>query len=285
MIPEIFFSTVVTTNLGRFRRWFARRPPRRLDAMTTTTAPLTGRVALVTGAASGIGAATARCLAAAGAQVALVARRGDRLQALADEIGERALPVPADITQSAAIRALTEQVTARLGTVDLLVNNAAVMLPNPLTEGRADEWQHMLGLNVGALLQVTRALLPGLLSVAADGRAADVVNVSSTGADVRSPAFAVYGATKAAVTYLSGAIRVELASTGLRVTDVKPGGVDTELFQHATHPGIREQLATAGQRMRLLDADDVADTIVYAVTRPPHVCLSQLTVMPVNQAQ
>lgn len=252
---------------------------------TPTTAPLTGRVALVTGAASGIGAATARRLAADGAHVALVARRGDRLQALADEIGERALPVRADITQPDALHALTEQVNARLGTVDLLVNNAAVMLPNPLTEGRDDEWQHMLGLNVGALLQVTRILLPGLLSVAAEGRVADIVNVSSTGADVRVPAFVVYSATKAAVSYLSGAIRAELAATGLRVVDIKPGGVATELFDHATHPDIRKRMATAGERMRLLDADDVADAISYAVTRPGHVCLSQLTVMPSTQAQ
>jgi NADP-dependent 3-hydroxy acid dehydrogenase YdfG len=241
------------------------------------TSPLTGRTALVTGAASGIGAATAEHLAAAGAHVVLVARRADRLHALAEKIG--AVAVPTDITRPADLTALRD----RAGDVDLLVNNAAVMLPYPLAEGRAAEWQHMLGLNLAALLQVTRAFLPGLLTAAADGRVADIVNVSSTGADVPTPAFAVYGATKAAVSHLSAALRAELSSTGLRVTDIKPGGVDTELLHHATHPGIRARLAAAPRQMRLLDADDVADAITYAVTRPRHVCLSGLTVEPSTQ--
>lgn len=140
-------------------------------------------------------------------------------------------------------------------------------------------------LNLVAVLRVTRALLPGLKAAAANGGPADIVNISSTGADIPVPAFAVYGATKAALSYLSRALRVELASTGLRVTDIKPGGVATELLGHATHPGIREQLATAAESGRLLKPDDVADTISYAVSRPPHICLSQLTVMPLSQPQ
>jgi NADP-dependent 3-hydroxy acid dehydrogenase YdfG len=239
--------------------------------------PLTGRTALVTGAASGIGAATARRLAAAGAHVVVVARRAERLLPLAEEIGGTA--VPTDITSPDDLVALQ----GLAGPVDLLVNNAAIMLPNPMTEARDAEWRQMLGLNLVALLEVTRVFLPGLLAAAAAGRTADVVNVSSTGADAATPAFAVYGATKAAVSHLSAALRAELSSTGVRVTDVKPGGVDTELLHHATHPGIRAQLAAAPRQMRLLDADDIADAITYAVTRPRHVCLAGLTVTPTSR--
>ncbi|WP_264159545.1 SDR family oxidoreductase [Actinomadura rudentiformis] len=215
----------------------------------------------------------------------MVARRADRLAALAGEIGERALAVPADLTQRGAVDKITEDVTARLGAVDLLVNNAAVMLPNPIADRRGEEWRHMLDLNLTALLGVTHALLPGLLATAARGGTADIVNLSSTGADAPVPAFAVYGATKAAVSYLSRALRAELAPTGVRITDVKPGGVVTELFDHATHSGIRERMITAARSGTLLNAEDVADAICYAVSRPAHVCLSQLTVMPLTQPQ
>ncbi len=108
---------------------------------------------------------------------------------------------------------------------------------------------------------------------------------SGTGADYSVPGFAVYSATKAAISYLSAALRTELAARTLRVTDLKPGGVHTELASHTSNPRIREQLATAHERMRLLDPDDVADAIVYAVTRPAHVCVSQLSVLPVDQAR
>jgi NADP-dependent 3-hydroxy acid dehydrogenase YdfG len=241
------------------------------------TTALSGRTALVTGAASGIGAATAARLARAGARVALVARRADRLGPLAAEIGATA--VPADITAPGAAAALRE----RVGEVDLLVNNAAVMLPNPLLAGKDTEWRRMLELNLAALLEVTRAFLPGLVGAAEAGRAADVVNVSSTGAGAATPAFAVYGATKAAVSHLSAALRAELAATGLRVTDLRPGGTDTELLEHATHPGIRARMAVAAGSGTLLAADDVADAVLYAVTRPRHVCVTGLTVTPVGQ--
>lgn len=255
-----------------------------LGRMTIRATPLTDRVAVVTGAASGIGAATARTLIDHGARVVLVARRGDRLSALAEQLGCRAVAAPADITDPDAVDGVVAQANS-LGPVDLLVNNAGVMLANPLTERRDDEWQRMIGVNLTGILNLTRAFLPDLLSTAASGRAADIVNVSSTGADVRVPGFAVYGATKAAISYLSAALRAELAGSNLRITDIKPGGVRTELAEHTSHPRIREQLRTAHERMRLLGPGDVAEAIVYAVTRPPHVCLSQLTVMPVNQAQ
>ncbi|MEO3786051.1 SDR family oxidoreductase [Actinocorallia sp. B10E7] len=253
--------------------------------MAYTSLPLTGRIAMITGASSGIGAATARRLAAQGAQVALAARRTDRLQNLADEIGESAVPFECDITRTGAVHDLAERVSTALGEPDVLVNNAAVMLPNPLADARIDEWQRMIALNVTALLEVTAAFLPHLSKAIERGRPADIVNVSSTGADVQVPSFAVYGSTKAAMSYLSRSLRVELAPQGLRITDIKPGGTDTELFQHGSHSGIRERLIGAAQQMRLLDPEDVADAISYAITRPAHVCLSQMTVMPLTQAQ
>ncbi len=272
------------SNLVRTRPGYTIWDGVRLPTMSTTsTAPLAGRQALITGAASGIGAATARRLAEDGARVVLVARRADRLKALADEIGDQAVAIPADLTDRHAVEALGDRVN--LKTVDLLVNNAAVMLPNPLTEGRDEEWRQMLDLNVSAVLHTTRTLLPSLQAAASAGRAADVVNVSSTGADVPVSAFAVYGATKAALSYLSRALRVELAATGLRVTDVKPGGVATELFEHTTHTGIRDRLASAVRSGKLLDPATVADAIAYAVSRPVGTCLSQLTVMPSAQPQ
>ncbi|MFI6223925.1 SDR family oxidoreductase [Nocardia salmonicida] len=234
----------------------------------------------MTGAASGIGAATARRLAADGAHVALLARRTDRLAALAADIGSQALAVPADLTDFDAIGPLIDHVTDRLGTINLLVNNAAIMLPNSVTDQRVEEWQSMIDLNLAALLHITHATLPGLLDTATSGRIADIVNISSTGADTPVPAFAVYGATKAAISYFSRALRTELAATGIRITDIKPGGVSTELFDHATHPELRETMTAASNSGKLLHADDVADTISYTVTRPAHICLSQITVVP-----
>lgn len=252
--------------------------------MTTRMTAVTDRVAVVTGAASGIGAATARHLIDHGASVVLVARRVDRLVDLADRLGPRALAAPADVTDPDAVAGLVD-VAAALGTVDILVNNAGLMSANPLVDKREDEWRRMVEVNLTGTLNMTGAFLPQLLTAAASGRPADIVNVSSTGADYSVPGFAVYGATKAAISYLSAALRTELAARTLRVTDLKPGGVHTEVASHTSNPRIREQLATAHERMRLLDPDDVADAIVYAITRPAHVCVSQLSVLPVDQAR
>ena len=247
--------------------------------MTTNNTTFDGRVAVVTGAASGIGEAAARRLAAEGASVALLARRAERLEALAEELGPRALALPTDITDADAVHAAARTVADRLGRVDLLVNNAGVMLAAPFANGRDDEWGRMLDLNVRGLLDVTRAFLPALLE-----GPSDIVNVSSIGAHVVFPGYAVYGATKAAVTQLGESLRAELAGRGVRVTTIEPGLTATELGDHVEDPGSREVLEGLFEQIPPLSADDVADLVAYVASRPHHVNISPLVVMPTRQA-
>ncbi|GAA2665318.1 SDR family oxidoreductase [Streptomyces lunalinharesii] len=250
-------------------------------------APLAGRTAVVTGAASGMGEATARTLASHGVRVALLARRADRLTALAARIeadGGQALAVPADVTDAASVDAAVERIHTAYGAVDLVVNAAGVMLPNPVTDGRADEWQRMLDTNVAGALRVIRAFTPDLIAAAAAGRTADLVNVSSIGAHVAFPHYAVYGATKAALTYLSQSLRTELGPRDVRVTNIEPGLTDTELGGHVDNAELAAQLDGMFEALIGLSADDVADLIAYATSRARHVNLRQAVVLPTRQA-
>lgn len=252
--------------------------------MSTTSSDLSGRTAVVTGAASGIGAATARLLAARGARVALLARREDRLKELAAEIG--AVPVVVDVTDQASVDAAAARVRAELGRVDLVVNAAGVMLPNPVDDGRLDEWTRMIDTNVTGVLRVIRAFSADLVSAAAEGATADLVNVSSIGAHVVFPNYAVYGATKAAVTFLSAALRTEYGPRDVRVTNVEPGLTDTELGRHTDNAelGLDGQLGEMFEAIGSLAPEDVADLVAYTVSRPRHVNLRQIVVLPTRQA-
>ncbi|MEU6391243.1 SDR family oxidoreductase [Streptomyces sp. NPDC046939] len=257
--------------------------------MTSTTlySDLAGRTALVTGAASGMGEATARLLAANGARVALLARRADRLTDLAAKIGAdggQALAVPTDITDQGAVDAAAERVHAVYGRVDLVVNAAGVMLPNPVTEGRADEWQRMLDTNVAGALRVIRAFTADLVATAAAGGTADLVNISSIGAHVPFPNYAVYGATKAALTYLSQSLRTELGPRDVRVTNIEPGLTDSELASHVDNAELSGQLDGMFESLLGLSSTDVADLIAYTVSRPRHVNLRQAVLLPTRQA-
>ncbi|MFF9643767.1 SDR family oxidoreductase [Kitasatospora aureofaciens] len=248
---------------------------------------LATRNAVVTGAASGMGAATARLLAACGARVALLARRTDRIEALAAEIaaaGGQALAVTADITDQDSVDAAAAAVHDAYGPADLVVNNAGVMLPNPLADGRIDEWTRMIDTNLTGALRVIRAFTADLTAAAADGRTADLVNVSSIGAHVVFPDYAVYGATKAALTQLSTALRAELGPRDVRVSAVEPGLTDTELGGHIDNPALREQLGGMFAAIPALTAEDVADLIAYTVSRPRHVNLRHQVVLPTRQA-
>ncbi|MFJ6139203.1 SDR family oxidoreductase [Kitasatospora sp. NPDC092286] len=248
---------------------------------------LATRTAVVTGAASGMGAATARLLAANGARVALLARRTERLDALAAEItaaGGQALAVTADVTDQASVDAAAKAVHDAYGPVDLVVNNAGVMLPNPLTDGRIDEWTRMIDTNLTGALRIVRAFTADLVAAAAEGRTADLVNVSSIASHVSFPDYAVYGATKAAVTQLSAALRTELSPRDVRVSAVEPGLTDTELAGHIDNPVLREQLGGLFAMVPALTADDIADLIVYTVSRPRHVNLRHLVALPTRQA-
>ncbi|WP_330183505.1 SDR family oxidoreductase [Nocardia sp. NBC_01503] len=248
---------------------------------------LSGRTAVITGAASGMGEATALLLARNGARVALLARRADRLETLVAKIeaeGGVALAVPVDVTDAASVSAAAELVHAGLGPVDLVVNSAGVMLPNPIAAGREDEWVRMIDTNITGALRIIRAFVPDLLAAAAAGRTADLVDISSIGAHVTFPDYAVYGATKAALTHLSASLRTELGSRRVRVTNIEPGLTDTELGSHIDNPTLSSGLDSMFSAIDALAADDIADLIAYTTSRPAHVNLRQLIVLPTQQA-
>ena len=247
---------------------------------------LAGRTAVVTGAASGIGEAVALLLAAQGARVALLARRRERLEAIVEKIranGGQALAVVADVTDGGSVDAAVERIHAAYGTVDLVVNSAGVMLPNPVDDGRVDEWQRMLDTNVSGVLRVIRAFTADLVGAAADGRTADLVNISSVGAHITFPNYAVYGATKAAVTYLSQSLRGEFGPRDVRVTNIEPGLTETELAQHIDSDSLQEQVLGMVEALGSLSPEEVADVVAYVSSRPRHVNLRQIVVLPTRQ--
>ncbi|MCX4823612.1 SDR family oxidoreductase [Streptomyces sp. NBC_01142] len=247
---------------------------------------LAGRTAVITGAASGMGAAIARLLAAHGARVALLARRAERLDELAAKItadGGQALAVTADVTDDTSVAAAAERVHAVFGPVDLVVNSAGVMLPNPAEAGRIDEWQRMLDTNVTGVLRVIRAFTADLTAAAADGRTADLVNISSVAAHAVFPNYAVYGATKAALTFLSQSLRTELGPRDVRVTNIEPGLTDSELRDHIDNPELTGQLDAFVESIETLTSDEIADLVAYTVSRARHINLRQMVVLPTRQ--
>jgi NADP-dependent 3-hydroxy acid dehydrogenase YdfG len=249
-------------------------------------APLAGRTTVVTGASSGIGAAIARRFAADGADVVLVARRQDRLDALRAELSgdeTRVLALGADVADAAGLERVAERAVDTLGGVDVLVNAAGVMLPGDFGRQPAAEWHRMIEANLTGTLNATRAFLPALLASGAGDRPADLVNVSSIGAHAVFATYAVYAATKAGVSQLSANLRAELAPQGVRVTNVEPGLTESELAANVTDPSNQELLASMFAAFEALRADDVADLVSYAVTRPRQVSLPALTIMPALQ--
>ena len=246
---------------------------------------LKNTVALVTGASSGIGAAAARALAADGACVAIAARRRDRLEQLAAEIGGgQSLVIDADLTEESDARRVVEQTVSQLGRLDILVNNAGVMLLGPIVDAPIDEWDRMLRVNIEGLLHCTHAALPHLLRAAEDGprRVADIVNISSTAGRTASSGTGVYNATKWAVNAFSESLRQEVTKRHVRVALVEPGAVTTELVEQnrpEVQTMIRQRLGD-GER---LAAEDIADAIRFVVTRPRHVAVNEILVRPTEQ--
>jgi NADP-dependent 3-hydroxy acid dehydrogenase YdfG len=248
---------------------------------------LQGTVALVTGASSGIGEATALALASRGAAVALVARRRERLTALAGEIessGRRALVINADVSEQAQAQAAVEQTVAELGRLDTLINNAGVMLLGPAVDAPLEEWQRMLSVNVAGLLYCAHAALPHLLKAAEDGPrgVADMVNVSSVAGRVARSGSGVYNLTKHGVGAFSESLRQEVTGRHVRVALIEPGAVSTELSSH-NRPEIREMIGKRFGHVERLEAGDIADAIVYVVTRPRHVAINEVLIRPTEQ--
>jgi len=248
---------------------------------------LDGTVALVTGASSGIGEAAARALAAQGASVSLVARRKDRLDSLAKELGSagtRTLVIEADVTDRGQAVEAVERTAATLGRLDTVVNNAGVMLLGPAEDAPMDEWDQMVRVNVLGLLYVAHAALPHLLSAAASAprRVADLVNISSVAGRIARAGSGVYNLTKHGVGAFSESLRQEVTSRHVRVSLVEPGAVKTELLTHM-RPEIQELTAQRFVNMERLEADDISEIITFIVTRPRRVAINELLVRPTDQ--
>jgi NADP-dependent 3-hydroxy acid dehydrogenase YdfG len=247
---------------------------------------LSGTVALVTGASSGIGEATAVALAERGASVALVARRRDKLEALAERIGGggKTLVIEADVSDQAQAQAAVETAVGELGRLDTLVNNAGVMLLGPIVGAPLEEWQRMVTLNVLGLLYCTHAALPHLLAAAeGDPRSvADVVNISSTAGRVARLNSGVYNATKFGVVAFSESLRQEVTARHVRVSIIEPGATATELASH-NRPVVLEEMAKNFGGIELMASEDIADAIAYVVTRPRHVAVNEMLIRPTEQ--
>lgn len=241
---------------------------------------LEGRRAVVTGASSGIGEATVDALVREGAAVAAGARRRERLEALAERVDGAVHVHEVDITDEAAARSFIEDAAAALDGLDVLVNNAGVMLLGPVTGAEVEHWQRMINVNLLGLLYCTHAALP----IMGEGGGGHIVNVSSVAGRQATLGAAVYNMTKWGVVAFSEALRQEALHANIRVTCVEPGFVDTELQGHNEHPMVVE----ATEKMRdeigeVLKATDIADAIVYALSRPPRVAINEVLVRPTKQ--
>lgn len=243
---------------------------------------LEGKVVLITGASSGIGESTALALAAQGAQVAIAARREERLTDVARRIsdsGGRALPIVADVTDEAQAREMVHRAHSELGRLDILVNNAGVMYLGPVDGADTDEWRRMLNINVLGLLYATHAALP-IMKQQGEGH---IVNISSVAGRIARAGSAVYNLTKWGVGAFSEALRQEVHKEKIRVTVIEPGAVATELLEHITHPEAKRRQLEFAQSMTQLESEDIAAAIVYAVTQPPRVNVNEILIRPTEQ--
>jgi NADP-dependent 3-hydroxy acid dehydrogenase YdfG len=250
------------------------------------TSQLSGRVAVITGASSGIGLATARLLAARGAKVAVLARRRETLDRLVDEIrkaGGEAMALTVDVTDQASVDAAATAVEQSYGPASLVFNNAGVMLPGAIEENKMQEWEQQIDLNVNGVMRVISAFVPQLAKSASAGIASDLINTSSIAGQYIFPYFAVYSATKAYVSHLTRHMRVELGPKNIRVAMIEPGCVATELQGHVTFQGAKDWLANAAQNIDFLQPEDIAETVGFLVSLPKHVNLQQVVIMPTKQ--
>jgi NADP-dependent 3-hydroxy acid dehydrogenase YdfG len=248
---------------------------------------LRGTVALITGASSGIGEATARLLAGEGAAVALVARRRERLEGVAKMIlddGGKALVLEADLIDSAQATDIVRRATDELGRLDIVVNNAGLLYPGSFADAPDGEWDQMIAINVGGVLNVTRAALPYLVAAGASEprHVADLVNISSTGGRVARPGTAVYSLTKFGVNALSESLRQELLASRIRVSVVEPGTVATELASH-TREELKDGIARMTENIELLRPEDIAEAITYIVTRDRRVAVNEILIRAAEQ--
>jgi NADP-dependent 3-hydroxy acid dehydrogenase YdfG len=244
--------------------------------------PLAGRVAAVTGASSGIGAATAMALSRAGATVALAARRRDRLEELAAKLEGDSSIHEVDVSDEQQARSFIESANAEHGGLHVLVNNAGVMLHGPVHGADISDWRRMLDVNLWGLLVCTHTALP-LIAASGGG---DIVNVSSVAGRRADAGAAVYNMTKFGVHAFSEALRQEALHAGVRVTVVAPGFVETELQGHNTDPVVVQAMTRSREQIgQVLKPEDIAGEIVHAVALPSHACVNEIVVRPTAQAR
>ncbi len=244
--------------------------------------PLSGRVALVTGASSGIGEATARALADAGCHVAITARRGERLALLAEEIkksGSRVLKIAADLAVEDENRRIVTETEARFGRLDILVNNAGIMLLAPIDAAAPPDWRRMLELNVMAPMVSTQAALP-IMRARGGGH---IVNIASTAGRIANPNVSGYSASKFGIVAFSESLRREVYKDNIRVTVIEPGVVATELRDHIPHPATKQAIDAWAESLRQLQPEDVANAVVFAASQPDHVNINEILMRPTDQ--
>ncbi len=239
------------------------------------------KLAFVTGASAGFGAAIARRLARHGMRVILAARRADRLRALAAEIGEAALAFALDVTDADAVRALPAALPEGWREIDVLVNNAGLALGlGPAWEADPADWDRMVATNVRGLTMVTRALLPGM--VARDR--GHIVNLGSIAGEYPYAGGHIYGASKAFVEQFSLNLRADLIGRNVRVTNIEPGLVGGTEFSAVRFGGDAERAAAVYHGTVPLDEDDIAESVAWAVRQPAHVNINRIEMMPICQA-
>ena len=238
-------------------------------------------IVFITGASAGFGAAIARTFVQGGHRVVATARRKDRLQALAEELGDALLPIELDVRDRSAVEALPNALPAEFAAIDVLVNNAGLALGlEPAHRALLDDWQTMIDTNCMGLVQVTRTLLPGMV----ERNRGHVFNLGSTAGRWPYPGANVYGATKAFVRQFSLNLRADLAGTAVRVTDVEPGLCGGTEFSNIRFHGDDDKAAKVYQDVQPLTAEDIADSIYWIATRPPHVNINMIELMPVAQS-
>jgi NADP-dependent 3-hydroxy acid dehydrogenase YdfG len=259
-----------------------RDAPRKEARVSEAPRPLSGKVALVTGASSGIGEATAVALADAGAAVAIGARRKDRLDALAARLrdaGAAVLPLDLDVTDEAACVDAVRRTREELGDLDVLVNNAGVMLLGTIVGADPEDWRRMMHTNVLGLMYMTHAAIEGMV----ERGSGDVVNMSSVAGRTARMGAGVYNASKWAVNAFSESLRQEVTGRGVRISLVEPGAVETELTDHITQPAAKAAAEKMYTSMRSLRSEDIARAVVYVVSQPPHVAVNEVLIRPTDQ--
>jgi NADP-dependent 3-hydroxy acid dehydrogenase YdfG len=247
---------------------------------------LAGRVAVITGASSGMGRASAQLLASRGASVALLARRQSALDDVAAEIrreGGTSLAIATDVTNQKSIAAAAAAVAREFGEADLVFNNAGIMLPGMIEAQPFAEWQQQIDLNITGAMRVIRAFLPQLEAAAGKGKVVDLINTSSIAGQYVYSYFAVYSATKAYVSHLTRQMRMELGPKNIRVSMLEPGITDTELQGHFTFQGATDWIANARPSIDFLKAEDIARVVAFLATQPKHVNLQQVVIMPTKE--